>query len=414
MHTDLDTDMDTDTETTALCPSGSHRASPPGTPTPETDASLLKKTEKLLAGLDRGGPPPAPGAPRRRGSMPVPYKHQLRRAQAIDELDWPPQASSSGSSDSLGSGEAGPTQKDGIFKVMLVGESGVGKSTLAGTFGGLQGDSAHEPENPGIWGSPVRVKGTCGALVRDGRAQGMSSPWRPEPKRNCSSACCSYLPGGGAPGYQVSQVLGSLLTGSIPCPYFPTEDTYERRIMVDKEEVTLVVYDIWEQGDAGGWLRDHCLQTGDAFLIVFSVTDRRSFSKVPETLLRLRAGRPHHDLPVILVGNKSDLARSREVSLEEGRHLAGTLSCKHIETSAALHHNTRELFEGAVRQIRLRRSRSRAGDPRPEWGCPDGPPPPARRESLTKKAKRFLANLVPRNAKFFKQRSRSCHDLSVL
>lgn len=106
------------------------------------------------------------------------------------------------------------------------------------------------------------------------------------------------------------------------------------------------------QGDAGGWLQDHCLQTGDAFLIVFSVTDRRSFSKVPETLLRLRAGRPHHDLPVILVGNKSDLARSREVSLEEGRHLAGTMSCKHIETSAALHHNTRELFEGAVRQIR--------------------------------------------------------------
>lgn len=159
MHTDLDTDMDMDTETTALCPSGSHQASPLGTPTPETDASLLKKPEKLLAGLDRGGPPPAPGAPRRRGSMPVPYKHQLRRAQAIDELDWPPQASSSGSSDSLGSGEAGPTQKDGIFKVMLVGESGVGKSTLAGTFGGLQGDSAHEPENPGIWGSPVKGQG---------------------------------------------------------------------------------------------------------------------------------------------------------------------------------------------------------------------------------------------------------------
>lgn len=96
--------------------------------------------------------------------MPVPYKHQLRRAQAIDELDWPPQASSSGSSDSLGSGEAGLTQKDGIFKVMLIGESGVGKSTLAGTFGGFQGDSAHEPENPGIWGIPARVKGTCGAL----------------------------------------------------------------------------------------------------------------------------------------------------------------------------------------------------------------------------------------------------------
>ncbi|XP_023562713.1 GTP-binding protein REM 2 isoform X2 [Octodon degus] len=339
MHTDPDTDMDTDTETTALCPSGSHQVSPPGTPTPEADSILLKKPEKLLAGLDQSGPPPLPGAPRRRGSMPLPYKHQLRRAQAVDELDWPPQASSSGSSDSLGSGEAAPPQKDGVFKVMLVGESGVGKSTLAGTFGGLQGESAHELED--------------------------------------------------------------------------TEDTYERRIVVDKEEVTLVVYDIWEQGDAGGCLRDHCLQTGDAFLIVFSVTDRRSFSKVPETLLRLRAGRPHHDLPVILVGNKSDLARSREVTLE-GRHLAGTLSCKHIETSAALHHNTQELFEGAVRQIRLRRGRGRVGGQQPQSGSPEGPTPPARRESLTKKAKRFLANLVPRNAKFFKQRSRSCHDLSVL
>lgn len=84
--------------------------------------------------------------------MPVPYKHQLRRGQAVDELDWPPQASSSGSSESLGSADTGPTQKDGVFKVMLLGESGVGKSTLAGTFGGLQGDSAHEMENSGIWG----------------------------------------------------------------------------------------------------------------------------------------------------------------------------------------------------------------------------------------------------------------------
>lgn len=124
-------------------------------PSLEADTTLLKqKPEKLLAELDLNGPPPAPGVPRRRGSMPVPYKHQLRRAQAVDELDWPPQASSSGSSDSLGSGEAALAQKDGVFKVMLVGESGVGKSTLAGTFGGLQGDNAHEMENSGIQGDP--------------------------------------------------------------------------------------------------------------------------------------------------------------------------------------------------------------------------------------------------------------------
>lgn len=49
--------------------------------------------------------------------------------------------------------------------------------------------------------------------------------------------------------------VGSLLMGSIPCSYFPAEDTYERRIMVDKEEVTLVVYDIWEQVRTKMWLQ---------------------------------------------------------------------------------------------------------------------------------------------------------------
>lgn len=35
-------DMDTDTETTALCPSGSHQASPPGTPTAGTGERELE------------------------------------------------------------------------------------------------------------------------------------------------------------------------------------------------------------------------------------------------------------------------------------------------------------------------------------------------------------------------------------
>ena len=59
----------------------------------------------------------------------------------------------------------------------------------------------------------------------------------------------------GVPVSQLLQVLGSLLMGSLPWLYFPTEDTYERRITVDKEEVTLVVYDIWEQVRTKMWLQ---------------------------------------------------------------------------------------------------------------------------------------------------------------
>ncbi|XP_066484875.1 GTP-binding protein REM 2 [Tiliqua scincoides] len=268
------------------------------------------------------------GAGPRRGSMPLPIKHQLVRASAVDELDSPPSSPEMG-----GSGGASPAGGRGPYKVMLLGESGVGKTTLAAIFGGLKGGAHHEEEH--------------------------------------------------------------------------TEDSYERTFYVDDEEVTLILYDIWDKGDPGGWMQDSCLKTGDAFLVVFSVTDRRSFTRVPPTLLRLRAGSPRTDPPIILVGNKSDLARSREVSQEEGRSLAVMMNCKHIETSTALHHNTQELFEGVVRQIRLRRHRRNA-DNLPGEGAM------GRRESLTKKAKRFLSSLVPRNGRFFKQRSKSCNDLSVL
>ena len=84
------------------------------------------------------------------------------------------------------------------------------------------------------------------------------------------------------------------------------------------------------------------------------------------------------------------------------------LDCKFIETSAALQHNVAELFEGVVRQIRLRRGGKES------HACPA--PGQKRKESLTKRARRFLDRVVAGNssAVAFKARSKSCHDLSVL
>lgn len=95
-------------------------------------------------------------------------------------------------------------------------------------------------------------------------------------------------------------------------------------------------------------------------------------------------------------------------SLAEGRACAVVFDCKFIETSAALQHNVAELFEGVVRQIRLRRGGKEA-QTRPA-------PRQKRKESLTKRARRFLDRLVARNSSkvTLKARSKSCHDLSVL
>ncbi|NXH47273.1 REM1 protein, partial [Dicaeum eximium] len=185
---------------------------------------------------------------------------------------------------------------------------------------------------------------------------------------------------------------------------------YERRLAVDGEESALLVLDTWEPEQRGeeSQRHSHCLQVGNAYIIVYSVTDRDSFESASELRIQLRRARQAEDIPVILVGNKTDLVRCREVSEEEGQACAAVFDCKFIETSAALQHNVAELFEGVVRQIRLRQGGKK---------CHGHPTPGQKhKESLASRARHFLDRLVARNSSkvALKVRSKSCHDLSVL
>ncbi|KAM7236394.1 hypothetical protein CapIbe_012066 [Capra ibex] len=238
---------------------------------------------------------------------------------------------SSDSTDSVISSESGNT----YYRVVLIGEQGVGKSTLANIFAGV-----HD---------------------------------------SMDSDC---------------EVLG--------------EDTYERTLMVDGEIATIILLDMWENKGESEWLQDHCMQVGDAYLIVYSITDRASFEKASELRIQLRRARQTEDIPIILVGNKSDLVRCREVSVSEGRACAVVFDCKFIETSAAVQHNVKELFEGIVRQVRLRRDSKEKNERRLAYQ--------KRRESIPRKARRFWGKIVAKNNKnmAFKLKSKSCHDLSVL
>ncbi|MBN3319835.1 RAD protein, partial [Atractosteus spatula] len=294
---------------------------------------------------------------KRRGSMPFPLnlQHLHRRSMPVDERElqsampavqmnqlsglvrctsYSPgeqhrDSCVSDSSDSVIS--SGSDTEGQIYKVVLLGDHGVGKSSLARIFGGVE--DGHDCEEAG--------------------------------------------------------------------------NTYDRSIIVDDEEASIVLYDVWEQ-DNSQWLKDQCMKMGDAYIIVYSVTDKASFEKASELRIQLRRARQSENIPIILVGNKSDLVRSREVSVDEGRACAVVFDCKFIETSASLHHNVRDLFEGIVRQIRLRKD-SKEDNARRLASS-------KRRESISKKAKRFLGRIVAKNNKkmAFKQKSKSCHDLSVL
>uniref|UniRef100_A0A8V5GJG8 Uncharacterized protein n=1 Tax=Melopsittacus undulatus TaxID=13146 RepID=A0A8V5GJG8_MELUD len=187
----------------------------------------------------------------------------------------------------------------------------------------------------------------------------------------------------------------------------PAEPPRSRWLQVDGAEAALELHDGDEEAAAHA----------DALLLVFSLTDRASFAALGPAARGFRGGAEPQAPPLLLVANKSDLARARHVTAREVRSLASVLRCGHVETSAELRMGTEELFARAVREGRGHRRRlhgddagdvtegdGRYGDGRHDDGRHGDGRALRRRRSLTGRAKRFLAGLVPLS----RQRSRSC------
>lgn len=84
---------------------------------------------------------------------------------------------------------------------------------------------------------------------------------------------------------------------------------------------------------SGQELKDEVLEWAEAFVIVYSITDRSSLVLTKATLHTLTYKRP--EAPVMITGNKSDLGHQRQVTEAEGRLLAQNHDAKYFEMSAA-------------------------------------------------------------------------------
>lgn len=90
--------------------------------------------------------------------------------------------------------------------------------------------------------------------------------------------------------------------------------------------------------------------------MVYSITDRYSYEKAKDYLRTIkeyqRLGSPFdYELPTILVGNKRELRRGREVSRDEGQETAKKFGCIFIESSAACDRNVQKIFVNMFLQI---------------------------------------------------------------
>ncbi|KAK7497624.1 hypothetical protein BaRGS_00011019 [Batillaria attramentaria] len=89
----------------------------------------------------------------------------------------------------------------------------------------------------------------------------------------------------------------------------------------------------------------------DAFLVVYSVSDRKSYLTAAEVTRHLRYDLGT-DRTVYLVANKTDLRRQQRVTTKEGEQLAAKFDCRFLETSAVLRMNVDTLLVRVLENIR--------------------------------------------------------------
>ncbi|KAK3994893.1 ras family-domain-containing protein [Cladorrhinum sp. PSN332] len=144
--------------------------------------------------------------------------------------------------------------------------------------------------------------------------------------------------------------------------YDPTiEDSYRKQCIVDEEVALLDVLDTAGQEEYSA-MREQYMRTGEGFLLVYSITSRESFEEIRTFQQQILRVKDKDVFPMVVVGNKVDLASERKVSQEEGESLAREFRCKFLETSAKTNTNVEQAFFEVVRAIR-RYNREMQGGP---------------------------------------------------
>jgi small GTP-binding protein len=128
------------------------------------------------------------------------------------------------------------------------------------------------------------------------------------------------------------------------------EDTYRKQVVIDQQACLLEILDTAGQ-DQFQTLRAQWIRQYDSFIIVYSITDRGSFEGMPAFHKQILRAKESEAVPMVLVGNKSDLDSKRQVQLAEGQALAQQLGAEFRETSAKTRSNVDDAFFTAVRLI---------------------------------------------------------------
>jgi len=133
--------------------------------------------------------------------------------------------------------------------------------------------------------------------------------------------------------------------------YDSFDNTYQATIGIDFLSKTMYLEDrtvrlqLW---DTAGQERFRSLipsyiRDSTVAVVVYDVTNSNSFQQTSRWIDEVRSERGS-DVIIMLVGNKTDLADRRQISIEDGEQKAKEFNVMFIETSAKAGYNVKQLF----------------------------------------------------------------------
>ncbi|XP_028321942.1 ras-related protein ralB-B-like [Gouania willdenowi] len=137
--------------------------------------------------------------------------------------------------------------------------------------------------------------------------------------------------------------------------YEPTKaDSYRKKVVLDGEDVQIDILDTAGQEDYAA-IRDNYFRSGEGFLLVFSITEHESFTATSEFREQILRVKEEETIPLLVVGNKSDLEERRQVSADEATAKAGEWGVQYVETSAKTRANVDKVFFDLMREVRKKK-----------------------------------------------------------
>ncbi|CAN6644256.1 rheb-like protein Rhb1p [Trichomonascus vanleenenianus] len=134
--------------------------------------------------------------------------------------------------------------------------------------------------------------------------------------------------------------------------YYPTiENQFSKSISYKGIQYTTEIIDTAGQDEFSIMNQKHLIGI-HGYMLIYSVASRASFDMIPIIRDKILNATGTEHLPMVIVGNKTDLDESqRQVSSEEGAQLAASLKLPFVETSAKKNANVDKAFEALISEI---------------------------------------------------------------